>query len=401
MPTRRAWIFILLAVALYMLANQTQVGWVYVMSNAVTGLLLVAFFYSRGMLKSIRLERAFYNLSAQPGLPKDSLLEDTNFFEDDPIEVTLHLSRSRVKPAFLISGREYCPPAPPGEQNQPFFIAGLFKNRPRQLVYQTTCHRRGLHTFPPVPLSSKGPFGFFGTRRTMPAPGEVLVYPQYYPLKRIRLLENKGFADKHVVRAGAGSEVIGTREYRSGDSLRRVHWRSTARFGSLVVKEFSDDDQLTMAVVLDLSKEGNVGQGKFSTFETAIRLAASLAYYAEQRKIPFRLFGRGISRTPPATALSWWGTLNYLARITNDGPDPLAQTLRNLPPLPFVVVMVSNPNEATYRELASLSRQNTRILALVITPEQDATPALPSQQQAGLEIRQVNPLNWQAVFDEL
>jgi uncharacterized protein (DUF58 family) len=401
MPTRRAWIFIFLAVALYLLANQTQVGWVYVMSNALTGLLLVAFFYTRGMLKSIQLRRTFQNLSTQPHLRQDSLLENLDFFEDDPIEVTLHFSRSSIKPAFLVGGQEYCPLAPPGEQNQPFFIASLFKNRPAQLIYQTTCHRRGLHHFSPTPLFSKGPFGFFGSRRTLPASGEVLVYPQYYPLKRIRLLENKGFAGKHVVRPGAGSEVIGAREYRSGDSLRRVHWRSTARLGSLVVKEFSDDDQLTLAVVLDLSREGNVGQGKFSTFETAIRLAASLGYYADQHKIPFQLFGRGHSRTPPATALSWWGTLDYLARVTNDGPNSLPHVLRNLPPLPFVVVMVSNPNEATYRELTSLSRRNTRVLALVITPEQDTPPPLPVQRQEGLEIRAVNPRHWQSVFDEL
>ena len=67
MPTKRAWIFLILALALYFLANQTQVGWIYVITAGLVAILLVAFCYAWGMLKLIRLRRTFRNLSASPG----------------------------------------------------------------------------------------------------------------------------------------------------------------------------------------------------------------------------------------------------------------------------------------------------------------------------------------------
>lgn len=411
MPTKRAWVFGLLAIALYLMANQTQVGWIYVMSNGLAGLLLVAFLYSLGGLKSVDVRRACRPLAAPsseanlpeaplPTTDEDAPLKPPEFFEDGPVEVILKITNSRLKPAFLISGQEQCPFAPPADQTQPLFVPALFKGRPAQLGYQTVCHRRGLHVFPAVRLRSQGPFGLFARQRSVPTPDELLIYPAYYPLKRLRLLENKGFADRQALRVGAGSEVIGTREYRSGDSLRQIHWRSTARVGKLVVKEFLDNDQLTMAVALDLSTQGNVGQGKYCTFETAVRLAASLGYYATRQNIPFRLFGHSPRWRPPAIALSWWGLLNYLAKTQNDGSDSLATVLSTLPPLPFVVALVSRPDESISRELLSLQRRGSQILALFITPDGALPPSAPPGSE-GLEIKAVNAERWQMALMEL
>jgi hypothetical protein len=66
MPTKRAFIFVSLALTLYLLANQTQVGWVYIMSNGLAGLLIVTFFYSLGMLNAVYIERTWHRLSRNP-----------------------------------------------------------------------------------------------------------------------------------------------------------------------------------------------------------------------------------------------------------------------------------------------------------------------------------------------
>jgi len=415
MPTRRAWVFIIMGLGLYLLANQTQVGWVYVMSNIVAGLLLVAFIYSLGMLKHIEARRTFYNLSSHSPInslftndpilsnfqDENTIFTSSDFYEDDPVEISIQFKRIRLKPAFLISGQEMCPFAPSEDRTQSFFVPSLFRGRLLELSYQTICNRRGLYTFSAMKLHSKGPFSLFSTRRTLTIPSEILIYPRYHPLKRLRVLENRGFADKQVMRVGAGSEVVGTREYRSGDSLRQIHWRSTARAGKLVVKEFLDSDQLSMAVVLDLSQQGNVGQGKFSTFETALRLAASFGYYATQQKIPFRLVGQSQRWKSPATPLSWWGTLNYLAKVENDGQESLATVLRNLSQLPFVVVLISNPDISIGQELALLQRKGIQALAIFITPDRVSPSSAPAQSSEGLEVKTVSPYNWSAVLDEL
>ena len=98
---------------------------------------------------------------------------------------------------------------------------------------------------------------------------------------------------------GRSSQVIGTRDYRPGDSLRQIHWRSTARTGELIVKEFADDQDLSLSVVLDLSEDGSLGEGKHSTFETAIRIAASLGYFANHNNLPFRIVGSSPTWSPP------------------------------------------------------------------------------------------------------
>lgn len=408
MPTKRTWSLLTIAGVVYFLADQTQVGWLYLISDGLVALLIAAFFYTWGMLKSVQARRFWRSVSpdfsATPPNKTGSQADDLSltiptFHEDDQVEITLRFQQHGLRPALLVGGQETCPFAPAGGQMQTLFMPTLFKNQPVDLTYQTTCDRRGLYHFADVPLHSRGPFGLFSTRRKLAVPGEILIYPQYYPLKRLRLLETKGFSQKHAQRTGLSGEFIGTREYRPGDSLRQIHWRSTARIGKLIVKEFTDDDQLTLTTVLDLQAGENITPDKFSPFETAIRLAASFSYYAGKKNIPFRLIGASPRWKPPQTPLSWEATLNYLAKVNNDGHQPLAEVLSHLPVLPFVVVLVSHPNEATLQALNTLARQGTQTLAFVITPEGTA-PALPAKTK-GLDIITVQPKIWSEVLVEV
>jgi uncharacterized protein (DUF58 family) len=391
MPTLRAIVILVLALALYLVANQTQVGWVYIMVDLLAALLLAAFLFSRGGLRGLSVQRGF---GGQNPPPADDL-SPPDFFEDDPISVTVTISQTGRRPVFMLAGADTCPFAPPADRQQTFFIPTLFKHGPATLQYHTTCHQRGVFSFSPLHLKSGGPFGLFRSRRKLPAPDELLVYPQYVPLKRFRLLENRGFTDRHAQRVGISSEVIGTREYRAGDSLRQIHWRSTARVGRLVVKEFTDQDHLSLTVVLDLSADGSVGRGKHSTFETAVRLAASLGYYATHHNVPFRLAGHSQRWQPPDIALSWWGVLHYLARVQNDGNRPLAHVLRTLPPPPFVVALVSRPTAAVTRELVALSKRGSEVLAIFITPDNAPPPALPGPGSGSITAKMISPNNWQ------
>ncbi len=397
MPTKRTWTFLIIAAVLYFLANQTQVGWIYVFVATIVGLLLVSFVTERGLLKSIRVERTLRNTSASPPegasvSPDDDLgaaLAQASFYEDDPLEVTLRFQRRGMWPIFALSGQEMCPCAPPAEQTQPFFIPTLFPRRPVTLRYETRCDRRGGFTFPDVTLRSRGAFGFFATRRTLAAPGNLLIYPQYHRLKRLALLERRAFGQQQTDRVGQGTQVIGTREYRTGDSLRQVHWRSTARRNQLIVKEFSDDDQRSLTVVLDLAGDSSLGRGKWATFETAVRLAASFGYYADRRQMPFQLIGAARRGSPPTGTLSWWGTLAYLARVRNDGDTPLPQVVATLSPSPFVIILISHPQPEIVPALTTLSRKNQKALALVITPAGTLPDFMRSLAAPGLTVRAI------------
>jgi uncharacterized protein (DUF58 family) len=168
------------------------------------------------------------------------------------------------------------------------------------------------------------------------------------------------------------------------------------------VKEFSDDEQQSFTVVLDLQADISIGQDKFSTFETPIRLATTFGYYATRHNhIPFRLVGSSPKWTPPVMPLSWWAVLNYLAKVENDGHEPLAKVLSRLPASTFVVVLISRPHETMIKALSRLALSGRQTLAIFITPD-GALPAMASSlNRTGLEVKGVSPHNWVEMFTNL
>jgi uncharacterized protein (DUF58 family) len=400
MPTRRTWTFLIVALIFYFFANQTQVGWFYVISNALVGLVVVAFVYSWRIMKRLEGTRRFLSAPERAEDDDDELsLDVPTFHEDDPIVVTLQITNPAARALFGVSGQEHCPFAPVQQAEQPFFIPHLFKNQVARLRYETSCDRRGVHRFDKIRLTSGDPFGFFRRRRHLDLPAELLIYPAYQPIKRLRLLESHKFAQQQVSRRGTSGEVIGVREYRPGDSPRTVHWRSSARAGRLIVKEFADEEQPTLTVALDLSAMGNVGEGKYSTFETAIRMATSFGYYATQKKMPFRLLGVSPTWRVPRRTLSWWAILNYLAKVQNDGDEPYERLLEQTRGIPLLIALVSHPNEATINALRTAHRGGTRILAFFITPDGSLPPLANGLQRRGLNVQSVSPHNWGEILD--
>src|SRR5262249_56825539 len=106
-------------------------------------------------------------------------------------------------------------------------------------------------------VGSSSPFGLLGRARLLAAPEDVLVLPALGRLRRDRLrlpggLEAVRRPSRHaVVTPGAQAELHGLRDYRPGDSPRAVHWRSSARRGRLLVREFEEPPGDELLGVLD------------------------------------------------------------------------------------------------------------------------------------------------------
>jgi uncharacterized protein (DUF58 family) len=107
-------------------------------------------------------------------------------------------------------------------------------------------------------------------------------------LKRIRVLEIKvrhmvheSFAGSyHSVFKGQGMNFEEVREYQPGDEIRSIDWNVTARLGQPHVKLFTEERELTMVLLVDLSASGNYGSQEFSKREIAAEIAATLAFSA-------------------------------------------------------------------------------------------------------------------------
>ncbi len=154
--------------------------------------------------------------------------------------------------------------------------------------YRHTYARRGLYTLTGYRIATKFPFALFRKSRDVDAPLDLLVYPARVAVPRpVPKTTSRG--DATANRLGRRGEFFGLREGRSGDDRRDIHWRSSARTGRLLVREYEDElarrvvigvDNALPEAVRDAVKDGALTpahEAAVSAVERAISVAASLA----------------------------------------------------------------------------------------------------------------------------
>jgi len=154
------------------------------------------------------------------------------------------------------------PPTPPNEE--------------AEVRVELTPLRRGILRFTGVTLARPDPLGLFRALASVPLPQTVLILPRRYPLPAIALPGTAKYQEGGVALAasvGQSEEYVALRDYRHGDPLRHIHWRSWARVGKPVVKEFEDEFFVRHALVLDTF----TGHQHSEVFEEAVAVAASFA----------------------------------------------------------------------------------------------------------------------------
>ena len=136
--------------------------------------------------------------------------------------------------------------------------------------------RRGVLRFTGVTLARPDPLGLVRAVATVPLPQSVLILPRRYPVASIALPGTAKYQEGGVALAssvGQSDEYVALRDYRHGDPLRHIHWRSWARVGHPVVKEFEDEFFVRHALVLDTFTDPMHSD----VFEEAVSVAASFA----------------------------------------------------------------------------------------------------------------------------
>jgi len=163
-------------------------------------------------------------------------------------------------------------------------------------------------------IGSSDFLGFFRGRRECPDAEIALVLPRFASLKdrrQARELE----ASLPANRSGSGTELFGVREYVPGDALRRIHWRSSARRGALVVREYEPHGAETLGVFCDPAPPSR------EVADQIARLAASEAWDCIQEGGRVLLWAPGLEPTKPSDGRSFWALLAWLARYPDGAPD--------------------------------------------------------------------------------
>jgi uncharacterized protein (DUF58 family) len=206
----------------------------------------------------------------------------------------------------------------------------LLRRNGRRLSVRYVLERvpRGRYAFEEVRLELADPFALEREIVSLPPPGALLVYPR---LVRLGSLFSEAGSASHdgrrlLLRRHTGFEVHGVREYEQGESLRRVHWPSTARRGQLMLKELEDSPRDEVALVLDADARAVVAD----SFEVQVRAAGSLldAYVRRGRRAVLVVNSeRREVRHVHSAAADWRRALELLAAVEPTGQAPLARLL--------------------------------------------------------------------------
>ncbi|MFB8241574.1 DUF58 domain-containing protein [Kitasatospora purpeofusca] len=161
----------------------------------------------------------------------------------------------------------------------------------REVSYRVRSDLRGRYPLGPLQLRLSDPFGMCELNRSFAASDVLTVVPQVLPLPHVRLTgEFAGQGESHSRSlALAGDDDVILREYRAGDDLRRVHWKSTARYGELMVRREEQPRRARATVLLDTRETGHRGSGPASSFEWAVACAASVSVHLLERGYQTRL----------------------------------------------------------------------------------------------------------------
>ena len=186
----------------------------------------------------------------------------------------------------------------------------------RTYLARTWLTRRGRFMLGPTTLTTGDLFGFFRTSRTFPATQSVTVLPALFEIEAFPYLP--GFLPGGQVIRRRSIDITphasNVREYAVGDPLKRIHWPSTARRGRLMVKEFDQDPQAEIWILLDIQSRTHVEKKQDahavepdefllgrrpafhlppSTLEYAISISASLSHFFSSRNRAVGLVAAG------------------------------------------------------------------------------------------------------------
>lgn len=215
-------------------------------------------------------------------------------------------------------------------------------------------NKRGFYLLGPTELISGDPFGLFTSSKLFHFKNNLVVYPKISVLRNFPLLpsDKTGGTSLHLQTKHPTPQAAGVREYSPGDPLSRVHWPTTLRKEKLMVKEFDDDSQAGLWLLLDAQKGIYIHQDGIrdtaidrnyisakkikefvlprNSFEYAVSIAASISKYFLARNLAVGFASAGVSVTslPPEKGHRQFNKImEKLAIIKDFGTTPFRQLI--------------------------------------------------------------------------
>ncbi len=298
-PTPEGITTLVLSGFLFMLATNLMAGWLFFLVAFLVALLVVGALSALLAVRSVEVEVGAVAPVAEGGT---ALV---------PLAVRTRRRARFIRVAALAQDQR-------GEAFLPLVRPGA----PQQTVLRIPAPSRGVYPLGALQVISPGIVGMFRVERRVRAVGEVVVGPRYQMLPDLPQSDSEGGGSAQT-RHRRGGELFGIRRYVPGDPARHIHWRSSARHGRLLVKEFEEPTVPLLAIVVDADRSQTPAD-----LDRAARAAASLAYTACARGREVTLLWCGDSGDVVRRG-RWEYLWDALARVRAEGP-PLYETLERL-----------------------------------------------------------------------
>src|SRR4029077_19419183 len=238
---------------------------------------LIALVLMSGILSSITLS----------GLEMRLVLPE-HIFAGQPVRVMVELGNEKLTlPSFSLRLEATKTKQSPAMLETPVYFPYLPKHDRVQQTIPVTFPRRGVYRQEAFRIVTRFPFGFLRKARQINLKTEALVYPSVEPgAEYLEILPGLQGALESLVK-GRGQDLYALRDYMPTDSARHVHWKASARLGSLMVREFTREDDTRVLLVLDphisTPTSGEMPQVAANRFERAITLCPGIAWYFFER----------------------------------------------------------------------------------------------------------------------
>jgi uncharacterized protein (DUF58 family) len=274
-PAYGGWVLAATAICFFGAGINTMAGWLYAISGISFALLVVA---------AILPPRSLTNLSItrRPIHPVSA---------GDDLTVELEICNQTQQPVSLLQVEDVLP-----------FVLGkpvqkAIETIPSQgsyrWVYYHPTVRRGVYRWHTVELGSGAPLGLFWCRRQRDCAATAIVYPTVLPLATCPLVDEMGQEESkrgdprgRPLQTATTGLVRSLRPYRMGDPTRLIHWRTSARYGELRVREL---EMVTGGQEIVIALD-SASKWEEENFEQAVITAASLYFYAHQQQLQVQLW---------------------------------------------------------------------------------------------------------------
>jgi len=273
-PAYAGWLLSGMTVFFFGSATNTMAGWLYALSGGSLALLVVAAILPAKSLRSLEVRRR----SIEP------------VSAGDKITIELEIKNRDREPKTLLQVVDILP-----------FVLGAPVVSPIEVIepestynhtYYLEVRQRGIYRWQEVHLRTAAPLGLFWCRRSRPVKAVAVVYPLVLPLSTCPLIDRIGQEDSpqfyNRSRSQTATEGLtrNLRPYRHGDPTRLIHWRTSARYGELRVRELEvAAGGQEIIIALD-----SAALWEAKEFERAVTVAASLYFYASKRLLNVKLW---------------------------------------------------------------------------------------------------------------